>query len=87
MLKYACECTKDGGAGREKGGDSVCERTVYGKNNKKRKREIRNEYVERSLKYIRFRISVDFIFNGFLKKKRELKVAMSNCSLWNKSYL
>lgn len=48
---------------------SVKEQLMIKRNNKK-KREIRNEYdVERSLKYIRFRISVDFIFDGFLKKK------------------
>lgn len=67
MLKYALlRARRMGGAGRERGGDSVCERTAY---DKKEKKEIRNEYVERSLKYIRFRISVDFIFDGFLKKE------------------
>lgn len=39
------------------------------KNQERKRKDIRIEYVERSLKYIRFRISVDFIFDGFLKKE------------------
>lgn len=39
------------------------------KNQERKRKDKRIEYVERSLKYIRFRISVDFIFDGFLKKE------------------
>lgn len=40
MLKYALlRARRMGGAGRERGGDSVCERTAYDKKEKKRNKK------------------------------------------------